>query len=99
MKYIKAQNVLPAEVIRVIQQYVDGEFIYVPRKEGGQKAWGEKSGARNCLSERNSRIYGEYASGIKVSELSQSYYLSEQSIRRIISQEKPRRSISLHNHL
>ncbi len=99
MKYIKAQNVLPAEVIRIIQQYVDGEFIYVPRKEGRQKAWGEKSGARNSLSERNSRIYEEYASGIKVSELSQSYYLSEQSIRRIISKEKPHCSISLHKRL
>ncbi len=99
MKYVKAQNVLPAEVIRIIQQYVDGEFIYVPRKEGSQKAWGEKSGARDSLKERNSRIYAEYTSGIKVSELSRSYYLSEQSVRRILSQEKSRCSNSLHNGL
>ncbi|HEX2946119.1 MAG TPA: CD3324 family protein [Clostridia bacterium] len=99
MKYVKAQNVLPVEVIRIIQQYVDGEFIYVPRKEGGQKAWGEKSGARDSLKERNYNIYEEYKGGIKVSELSRIYYLSEQSIRRILSQEKLQRSNSLHNGL
>lgn len=32
MKYKKALDVLPAEVIKIIQQYVDGEFLYVPKK-------------------------------------------------------------------
>ena len=58
MKYIKAQTVLPEEIIRMIQEYVDGEFIYVPRKEGKQMAWGEKSGAKDSLKERNKQVYG-----------------------------------------
>lgn len=41
MRYIKAQKVLPEEVIELIQKYVDGEFIYIPRKDGKQKAWGK----------------------------------------------------------
>lgn len=88
MKYLKAQNVLPDEIISIIQQFVDGEFVYIPRKSGHQKAWGEKSGAKNSLKERNNQIYMEYANGLKVTELSQKFYLSEQSIRRIVSQEK-----------
>lgn len=99
MKYIKAQNVLPEELIELIQKYVDGEFIYIPRKNGEQKPWGEKSGARKSLKERNIQIYGQYKVGVSIPELSKVYYLSEPSIRRIISQETRTFSNSLHNHL
>jgi len=99
MKYIKAQDVLPEEIIELIQKYVDGEFIYIPRKNGGHKAWGETSGTRESLLERNRKIYRDYRSGTSVPDLTKLYYLSEQSIRRIISQEKQTCSNSLHNHL
>jgi Mor family transcriptional regulator len=99
MKYIKAQNVLPEEVIELIQKYVDGEFIYIPRKDGRQKAWGEKSGIKESLKERNNQIYRKYKDGATVADLSKDCFLSEQSIRRVISQEKVRLSNSLHNHL
>lgn len=99
MKYNKAQNVLPKDVIELIQKYVDGEYIYIPRKVGQQKAWGEKSGARDNLIERDIRIYGKYKDGTTIAELTKTCYLSEQSIRRIIRQEKKRRSTSVHNHL
>ena len=32
MKYEKAQNVLPVELITIIQQYTDGTYLYIPRK-------------------------------------------------------------------
>ena len=99
MKYIKAQKVLPEEVIRIIQQYIDGEFVYIPRKDGKQKAWGEKSGAKDSLKERNKQIFTKYKNGATVADLSRDCYLSEQSIRRIISQEKVCFSNSLHSHL
>lgn len=98
MKYIKAQNVLPEEVLELIQKYIDGEFIYIPRKDGKQKVWGENSGTRESLKKRNKQIYSEYNAGTSVLELSKVHYLSEQSIRRIISQEKMAFSNSLHNH-
>lgn len=34
MCYIKAKDVLPLEVIELIQQYVDGEYLYIPKKRG-----------------------------------------------------------------
>ncbi len=33
-----AQNVLTEKVIRIIQQFVDGEFVYIPRKSGEQRS-------------------------------------------------------------
>ncbi len=88
MKYIKAQDILPEEMIKLLQQYVDGEYLYIPRKEGEKKTWGEMSGARSLLKERNQEIYKKYRSGRTAEELAMEYFLSEQSIRRILSQVK-----------
>lgn len=88
MKYAKAQDVLPEEIIEIIQKYVDGKYLYVPRKNENHKAWGEQSGIKDILKVRNNEIYKKYISGTTISELTEEYYLSEKSIRRIIAQEK-----------
>ncbi|QBD83914.1 hypothetical protein EQG73_00665 [Clostridium tetani] len=88
MKYAKAQDVLPEEIVKIIQEYVDGKYLYVPRKHGNHKAWGEKSGIKNSLKARNNEIYKKYINGTSVDVLTQEYYLSEKSIRRIISDQK-----------
>lgn len=88
MGYVKAENVLPEEVIKLIQQYIDGQCLYIPRKEGNEKSWGETSGAKSELKNRNDEIFNNHIEGTSVKELANSYYLSEKSIRRIISEEK-----------
>lgn len=88
MKYAKAQDVLPEEIIKIIQEYIDGKYLYVPRKDENHKSWGEKSGIRHSLKVRNTEIYKKYINGSTINELTQEYYLSEKSIRRIISQER-----------
>lgn len=88
MKYIKANNVLPEELVKAIQEYADGEFLYIPRKNGKQKAWGEKSGIKDMLVSRNNEIFQRYNEGMTVRKLSLMYYLSEQSVRRIIGMQK-----------
>ncbi len=88
MKHVKALDVLPAEVIEIIQKYVDGEYLYIPRKNENHKAWGEKSGIKTSLKIRNNEIYKKYLNGSTINELTKEYYLSEKSIRRIISQER-----------
>ncbi|EPS46844.1 hypothetical protein CFSAN002368_26727 [Clostridium botulinum A1 str. CFSAN002368] len=32
MKYEKAQNILPDGIIEMIQNYIDGGYIYIPKK-------------------------------------------------------------------
>lgn len=88
MKYVKALDVLPEEIIKIIQEYVDGEYLYVPRKNENHKAWGEKSGIRKSLKVRNNEIYKKYLDGVTIDQLTQEYYLTEKSIRRIISDQK-----------
>lgn len=88
MKYAKAQDVLPEDILKIIQKYVDGKYIYIPKKDDNHKSWGEDSGIRSNLKARNSEIYKKYLNGTTIDVLTQEYYLSEKSIRRIISDQK-----------
>ncbi|MCH1625732.1 CD3324 family protein [Fredinandcohnia quinoae] len=88
MSYINAESVLPEEIIKIIQQYVDGKPLYIPRKNENKKSWGEKSGSREALKKRNREIYKSYLNGATISELTTIYYLSEKSLQRIIRQER-----------
>lgn len=84
MSYKKAAQILPDELIRQIQQYVDGEVIYIPRANERRRAWGDCTVTRRELRDRNESIYREYLSGATMDALAQRYFLSLKSIQRII---------------
>lgn len=88
MGYIRADKVLPIEIIELIQNYIDGENIYIPRKEDNKQTWGKGTSIRQELNERNSSIFADYQQGIQISELAEKYFLSEKSIQRIILEKK-----------
>ena len=84
MSYKKAEDILPMELIELIQQYVDGENIYIPRKADKRQEWGTGTSIRQELQVRNQKIYEDYLAGMKAAELAKKYYLSTKSIQRII---------------
>ena len=88
MGYRKAEEILPIEVIELIQQYVDGQNIYIPKKADSRKKWGTGTAIRQELQLRNQKIYDDYKAGADTYRLSQMYYLSEKSIQRIIREMK-----------
>lgn len=53
MSYKKAIHILPEELLELIQEYVDGECIYIPRKSNNKKEWGSNTPTREELSIRN----------------------------------------------
>ena len=87
MSYVKAVDVLQDEILELIQNYVDGEYIYIPRKEDNKKSWGENTDYRKEIEKRNSMIYEEYKTGVKIKILAEKYFLSEKSIQRIVLQK------------
>ena len=87
MGYKKAEDILPTELIEILQEYAEGETVYIPKKQA-KAGWGTLSGAKDKLKDRNRKIYLEYLSGAKVLELAEKYYLTEKSIQRIIRDEK-----------
>ena len=46
MKYLNAQGILPDVLVKELQAYVQGGYIYVPVEQEQQKRWGEVSGYR-----------------------------------------------------
>lgn len=84
MSYRRAEEILPIELIELIQTYVDGENIYIPRKENHRKKWGNSTTIRQELKERNACILEDHRKGLSLQALSSIYFLSEKSIQRII---------------
>jgi len=84
MRYINANEILPKELVEKLQDFVQGEYLYIPAIKEHHKNWGELSGFREEIDRRNSEIIQAYASGISIQELADSYCLSVYAIRKII---------------
>ncbi|EEH99723.1 MULTISPECIES: CD3324 family protein [Clostridium] len=88
MCYIKAKEVLPLEIIELIQKYIDGEYIYIPKKECNSQQLGSNTTTRDKINLRNYNIFKEYMDGVSRKDLAEKYFLSKKSIDRIILKEK-----------
>lgn len=86
MSYIRADEILPKELLEAIQQYVDGKVIYIPRKE--KQEWGSGTSAKEFFRKRNERIFEAYQNGASIKELSHLFSLSEKSIQGILRKLK-----------
>lgn len=82
MGYISAEEVLPKELIEMIQRYVSGKSIYIPCKE--KKVWGSRTETKQYYQMRNREITAKYKNGVSVKMLAAAYSLSEKSIQRIL---------------
>ena len=87
MKYINANKILPDALIEELQEYVQAGYIYIPAKDEQHKSWGELSGYRKELYERNEIIIKKYKNGVSIEDLAEEYYLSVYAIRKIIYQK------------
>lgn len=86
MKYGNAKDIFPPELLAQIQRYVSGKAIYIPSVE--TKRWGESSGYRRYLRDRNREIRSAFAAGQSVDALAEAFCLSVESIRRIVYSKK-----------
>ncbi len=84
VKYIKADSVLPIALVEELQSYIQGGYIYVPSKKDSKRKWGESSGYKYEIEQRNRKIRKDYQQGKNVDELADIYCLSVHSIRKII---------------
>ncbi len=88
MKYKKASDVLPAELVNTIQDYIQGEYIYIPRRE---KKYNSKVTAyQRELQKRDANIYLKVLEGMTKKDLAVKYNLSRSSIRRIVLEQRKR---------
>lgn len=88
MSYKNGRDILPPSLLKQLQEYIQGEIVYIPKREQKRAGWGENNGARLLIERRNKEIYRKYTDGSKIRELIQAYHLSEDSIRKIIGKSR-----------
>ncbi len=84
MPYINADTLLPPDLVREIQKYVQGSLVYIPRPRERRLGWGIKNGARENLDRRNDSIRARKAAGCRIEELADEYGLSPDGIRKVL---------------
>lgn len=87
MKYENGKDVFPDRLLKQIQKYVSGRLVYIPAKDN-RREWGETSGYKQYLLERNRDIREKFAAGTGIEQLSDEYYLSDESIKKIVYSKK-----------
>ena len=86
MKYENARDLLPPDLLRQVQSYASGMLLYIPAIE--KRGWGESTGYRRQLAERNRDIRQAFSHGVSIEALSEVYSLSVETIRRIVYSKK-----------
>jgi hypothetical protein len=84
MPYMKANELLPPDLLREVQKYVQGSLMYIPRAAESRLGWGEVSGARENFDRRNAAIRCAKASGKRIDDLAEEFGLSSDGIRKIL---------------
>ena len=84
----KADEILPHEILRAVQIYIDGESLYIPRKDENKRAWGANTETKERIQTRNREILHQRMAGSSVAELSEQYFLSAKAIYKILASMK-----------
>ncbi len=87
MIYQNARQVLPDALVKELQTYVQGEYLYIPMASECKRQWVEVSGYRRELAQLNQQIKEGYQNGISMECLSETYGLSLYAVRKIIYQK------------
>jgi DNA-binding NarL/FixJ family response regulator len=82
--YLNAGAILPDNLVVEIQKYIQGGYLYIPSQMQPRKKWGENSGSRDYIRNRNEDICGKYKNGYKIKDLAREFFLSIDSIKKIV---------------
>ncbi|MBO5734969.1 MAG: ParB-like nuclease domain-containing protein [Clostridia bacterium] len=87
MNYENGKDIFPETLLKQIQKYVSGKLVYIPVAET-KKSWGESSGYKQYLAERNRNIKEKFKAGAGIEQLADEFYLSCESIKKIVYSKK-----------
>jgi Mor family transcriptional regulator len=87
LNYKKGADVLPARLLKEIQEYVEGSLVYIPKKSS-KVGWGYVSGARQLIDKRNIKIIHLFEQGVSIEELADRFHLGDDTIKKIVYGKK-----------
>lgn len=65
MKYENGKDIFPEQLLKQIQKYVSGKLVYIPVNDQ-KRVWGESSGYKQYLVERNRNIKTKFYAGTSI---------------------------------
>ena len=86
MRYLNAEEILPAELLEQVQRYADGIYLYIPRRADHRQRWGSSTRYREELQQRNESIRLLHREGLDAQELAERFHLSVKTIQRVLRQ-------------
>ena len=86
MGYTNATEVLPKNLLEAVQRYIDGQCVYIPRRDDRRQAWGERTTTRADIAARNRDIRARHARGSSARELAKQFHLAPKTIAKILRQ-------------
>lgn len=86
VNYKNAIKILPDRLVQEIQQYAQGDYIYIPIKDKVINS--APTEYEQELKKRNEHIFTKSLEGVTKSEFAGMYHLSASSIRRIIIEQR-----------
>ena len=87
MRYQRAEDVLPAELLALVQEYTDGVYLYIPRRADRRKHWGNSTRYQEELRQRNESIRFLHREGLNAEQLAVRFHLSVKTIQRVLRQK------------
>ena len=85
MRYMKAADVLPPDLLAQVQAYIDGEYLYIPRRETNRMLWRAANVPKAVTLTRNLGSYPGHREECSGVQLAEAYFLAPKSIWKIIA--------------
>jgi Mor family transcriptional regulator len=84
VQYINAEVILPDNLVEEIQKYIQGGYLYIPCQPQVRKMYR----GNNYIKNRNENIRNRHKNGDKIKDLAEEFYLSIDSIKKIVYKKK-----------
>ena len=84
MKCLKAVNILPKDLLSAVQKYVQGGLLYIPKTKESRKKWGENTGYRSYVEERNNAMRMKFLTSDSIDNLAAEYNLAVETVKKIV---------------
>lgn len=63
-------------------------MVYIPKLPANYEKWGANTDSKNVVALRNENIVQAFKAGATISELSKTFYLSEETIKKIVYRKR-----------
>ena len=84
MKYQNADAIFPIALLAEIQKYVQDGMVYIPKARANRKKWGENTGCRKYIEERNDIIRKKFRTSDSIDTLADEYNLAVETVKKIV---------------